>query len=93
MLHDRFKDENEIRRRVPSGIRNLRDVDGSFLRQAVPLDLVQGIPVPHCSTIELRGRATVGPLVGRIMLTAGGRVKLFVQISEDLGRHEWAPTG
>jgi hypothetical protein len=32
MLDNRFEDEDEIRRRVPSGIRNPRDVDGSLLR-------------------------------------------------------------
>lgn len=88
--HDRFKDEDEIRRRVPSGIWNLCDIDGRLLRQAVPLDLVQGVPVPHCNTIELWRGATVDPLVVRIMLAARGKVKLFVRISEGVGR---GPTG
>ena len=85
ILHDGFKDEDEIRRRVPSGIWNLRDVYGSLLRQAIPLELAQGVPVPHCSTIELWRGGTMGPLVVRIVSTAGGMVRLFILISEGLG--------
>ena len=67
---------------MPSGIWNLRDVDGGLLRQAIPLELVQGVPMPHRGTIELWRGATIGPLVVRIMLTTGGVVKLFILISE-----------
>lgn len=43
--------------------------------------------MPHCSTIEFWRGATIGPLVFRIVLTAGGMVKLFIVISEGLGGH------
>lgn len=62
---------------MPSGIRDLRDVGGSLFRQAVPLGRVERVPVSHGSTVEFWRRATVGPLVVRVMLTAEGRVRLF----------------